>query len=37
VTAPFPAGVYLWLILVDEQVDGVPTGDFSDFVLTTIF
>jgi len=36
-TVMFPAGVYLWMILVDQQVDGVPTGDFSDFVLTTVF
>jgi glucose/arabinose dehydrogenase len=29
-----PPGLYLWLILVDEQVDGLPAGDYSDFVLT---
>jgi hypothetical protein len=35
VTALSP-GAYLWLILVDQQIDGVPSGDMSDFVLTTI-
>ncbi len=30
-----PPGFYFWLILVDEQVDGIPAGDFSDFVLTS--
>jgi glucose/arabinose dehydrogenase len=29
-------GHYLWFILVDDTVNGIPEGDFSDFVLTTI-
>ena len=29
-------GHYLWFILVDDTVDGIPQGDFSDFVLTTV-
>jgi glucose/arabinose dehydrogenase len=34
--AALPPGTYFWLILVDDDVDGAPTGDFSDFVLTAI-
>ena len=30
----FPAGTYWWIVLVDDEIDGVPTGDFSDFVVT---
>jgi glucose/arabinose dehydrogenase len=30
------AGGYLWLVLVDEQIDGVPAGDISDFVFTSV-
>jgi len=36
-TVPLPAGTYFWMILVDEQVDGIPTGELSDSVLTIIF
>ena len=31
-----PPGAYWWFVLIDDDVDGVPTGDFSDFVLTVI-
>jgi glucose/arabinose dehydrogenase len=33
---PFPAGSYLWFAVVDTVIDGVPSGDISDFVLTEI-
>ena len=29
-----PPGGYWWFIFVDDDTDGVPTGDFSDFVVT---
>ena len=29
-------GGYTWIILVDDDADGVPSGDFSDFVVTVI-
>ena len=29
-------GGYLWLILIDQQIDGVPAGDISDFVFTSV-
>jgi hypothetical protein len=31
-----PPGAYWWFVLIDDDVDGVPTGDFSDFVVTLI-
>jgi hypothetical protein len=31
-----PSGAYWWIVLVDDDVDGVATGDFSDFVMTVI-
>ena len=34
--AELPPGAYLWLILVDDDTDGVPGGDFADFVLTHV-
>ena len=34
--ATLAGGVYLWLVLVDEQIDGVPSGDISDFVMTRV-
>jgi glucose/arabinose dehydrogenase len=33
---PFPAGSYLWFAVVDTVIDGVPSGTYSDFVLTEI-
>jgi glucose/arabinose dehydrogenase len=33
---PFPAGSYLWFAVVDNVIDGVPGGTYSDFVLTDI-
>ena len=33
---PFPAGSYLWFALVDDVIDGVPSGSHSDFVLIDI-
>jgi hypothetical protein len=33
---PFPAGSYLWFAVVDSVIDGVPSGTYSDFVLTEI-
>ena len=35
VSALAPGG-YLWLVLVDEQIDGMPAGDISDFVFTRV-
>ncbi len=29
-------GGYTWIILIDDDADGVPSGDFSDFVVTVI-
>jgi hypothetical protein len=29
-------GGYIWLVLVDEQIDGGPTGEISDFVFTEL-
>ncbi|PYR80896.1 MAG: hypothetical protein DMF87_07300 [Acidobacteria bacterium] len=34
--ATLPSGGYLWFVLADPTVDGVPTGEFSDFVLTVL-
>jgi glucose/arabinose dehydrogenase len=31
-----PPGGYTWFILVDDDADGMPSGDFSDFVVTVI-
>jgi glucose/arabinose dehydrogenase len=29
-------GGYRWIILVDDDTDGIPQGDYSDFVMTVI-
>ena len=29
-----PAGGFRWVILIDDDTDGMPSGDFSDFVVT---
>jgi hypothetical protein len=31
-----PSGGFGWVILLDDDTDGVPTGDFADFVVTII-
>jgi hypothetical protein len=31
-----PSGAYRWIVLVDEDTDGTPDGDVSDFVVTVI-
>jgi len=31
-----PSGGYTWIILVDDDTDGTPMGDYSDFVATVI-
>lgn len=31
-----PPGGYTWIILIDDDTDGIPMGDHSDFVLTVI-
>jgi len=31
-----PPGIYFWFITIDPDADGIPTGTFSDFVLTTV-
>jgi glucose/arabinose dehydrogenase len=31
-----PPGGYTWIILLDDDTDGIPSGDFSDFVVTMI-
>ena len=31
-----PAGAYWWIVLIDDDMDGTPDGDFSDFVVTVI-
>jgi hypothetical protein len=31
-----PPGVYLWFVLVDDDADAIPAGDFSDFVVTIV-
>jgi len=31
-----PPGGYTWIILVDDDTDGIPMGDYSDFVVTMI-
>ena len=30
------AGGYSWIVLIDDDSDGIPMGDFSDFVVTQI-
>jgi glucose/arabinose dehydrogenase len=34
--AQLPAGVYLWVVLVDDDVDGAPGGELADFVVTVV-
>jgi len=34
--AALAPGLYLWVILVDAQIDGIAAGTFSDFVLTGV-
>jgi hypothetical protein len=34
--AQLPAGVYLWVVLVDDDVDGMPGGELADFVVTVV-
>jgi hypothetical protein len=29
-------GAYTWFVLIDDDADGVPSGDYSDFVVTVI-
>lgn len=31
-----PSGGFRWVVLIDDDTDGVPAGDFSDFVMTII-
>jgi glucose/arabinose dehydrogenase len=31
-----PPGRYTWFVLIDDDTDGVPSGSYSDFVLTAI-
>jgi hypothetical protein len=31
-----PSGAYWWIVLVDDDADATPAGDFSDFVVTII-
>ena len=31
-----PAGAYWWMVLIDDDMDGVPSGDFADFVVTVV-
>jgi glucose/arabinose dehydrogenase len=31
-----PQGWLTWIVIVDDDTDGVPSGDFSDFVVTEI-
>jgi glucose/arabinose dehydrogenase len=31
-----PPGGYTWIILIDDDTDGIPMGDYSDFVVTVI-
>ena len=31
-----PPGGYAWIVLIDDDADGVPSGDYSDFVVTVI-
>jgi glucose/arabinose dehydrogenase len=30
------SGAWLWLIMADQVADGVPTGEFADYVLTVV-
>ena len=34
--AALASGGYVWVVLVDEQIDRVPAGDMSDFVFTDV-
>jgi len=31
----FP-GTYVWFVMVDDDADGIPTGDFADFGITIV-
>ncbi|MEO5742190.1 MAG: PQQ-dependent sugar dehydrogenase [Vicinamibacterales bacterium] len=31
-----PVGGYTWFVLIDDDTDGIPVGDMSDFVVTMI-
>jgi hypothetical protein len=31
-----PSGTYWWIVLIDDDTDGRPAGDFSDFAVTAV-